>query len=219
MPVIPDLPTITSITATDPTQTDAGTVHYTVTFSKPVLGVTIDQFSLATSGSIGGAGITDVTPVAGSNLSSYTVTVNTGFGSGSVALQFTGSNVHDTNGYYVGPYQSESKLTVNSPTSFAIGDVNGDGKLDVVMGTNFFVNPSYVSVALNDGTGHFSSASNTSSPGLLPLLALADLNGDGKLDIAQVTLDGTVTVRLGNGNGTFRGQHELFRRQRRLSNT
>ena len=141
MPVIPDLPTITSITATDPTQTDAGTVHYTVTFSKPVLGVTIDQFSLATSGSIGGAGITDVTPVAGSNLSSYTVTVNTGFGSGSVALQFTGSNVHDTNGYYVGPYQSESKLTVNSPTSFAIGDVNGDGKLDVVMGTNFFVNP------------------------------------------------------------------------------
>ena len=58
-------------------------------------------------------------------------------------------------------------------------------------------------MALNDGTGHFSSASNTSSPGLLPLLALADLNGDGKLDIAQVTLDGTVTVRLGNGNGTF----------------
>ncbi|WP_445217969.1 beta strand repeat-containing protein [Bradyrhizobium sp. Pa8] len=203
MPVISDLPTITSITATDPTQTDAGTVHYTVTFSKPVLGVTIDQFSLATSGGIGGAGITDVTPVAGSNLSSYTVTVNTGSGSGSVALQFTGSNVHDTNGYYVGPYQSESKLNVSSPASFAIGDVNGDGKLDVVMGTSFFVSMNYVSVALNDGTGHFSSASSTSSPGILPLLALADLNGDGKLDIAQVSADGAVNVRFGNGNGTF----------------
>ena len=203
MPAISNLPTLTSITATDPTQTDAGTVHYTVTFSKPVLGVAIDQFSLALTGSIGGAGITDVTPVAGSNGASYTVTVNTGSGSGSVALQFTGSNVHDSSGYYVGPFQSESTLVTGSPTSFATGDVNGDGKLDIVMGANSYFTFNYITVALNDGTGHFSSASSTSTTDSFPLVTLADLNGDGKLDIAEVAGDYTVKVRIGNGDGTF----------------
>lgn len=202
MPAISSLPTITSIIATDPTQTDASTVHYTVTFSKPVIGVAADQFSLALSGGIGGAGITDVSPVAGSNGASYTVTVNTGSGSGSVALQFTGSNVHDSSGYYVGPYQSESILSTSSPTSIAVGDVNGDGKLDAVIAATYSFSLGYLSVALNDGTGHFSSASSERTGDLFALATLADLNGDGKLDLAQVTSAG-LKVRFGNGDGTF----------------
>lgn len=204
MPNIPVLPTLTSIIATDPETTDLGTVHYTVTFSKPVLGVAADQFSLALTGGISGAGITDVTPVADSNGASYIVTVNTGSGSGTAALQFTGSNVHDSSGTYVGPFQSESKLITSSPTSFAIGDVNGDGKLDIVMGTTFAFSLGYLSVALNDGTGHFSSASSTQTGDLQALLTLADLNGDGKLDLVQVASNGgSPKVRLGNGDGTF----------------
>jgi len=202
MPTISSLPTITSITATDPTQTDAGTVHYTVTFSKPVLGVAADQFSLALTGGIGGAGITDVTPVAGSNGASYTVTVNTGSGSGSVALQFTGTNVRDSSGYYVGPFQSETALISNPPTSIAVGDVNGDGKLDLVMGGTFAFSIGYLDVALNDGTGHFSPVSSERTGDVFALVALNDLNGDGKLDLAQVTSAG-LKVRFGNGNGTF----------------
>ncbi|WP_129275814.1 FG-GAP-like repeat-containing protein [Bradyrhizobium betae] len=202
MPTISNLPTITSITATDPTQTDAGTVHYTVTFSKPVLGVAADQFSLALTGGIGGAGITDVSPVAGSNGASYTVTVNTGSGSGSVALQFTGTNVRDSSGYYVGPFQSETALITNPPTSIAVGDVNGDGKLDIVTGGTFAFSIGYLEVALNDGTGHFSSVSSERTGDVFALVTLADLNGDGKLDLAQVTSAG-LKVRFGNGDGTF----------------
>ena len=47
MPLIPVLPTLVSITGTDPSSTDASVVHYTVTFPKPVSGVTVDQFTLA----------------------------------------------------------------------------------------------------------------------------------------------------------------------------
>ena len=38
----------------------------------------------------------------------------------------------------------------------------------------------------------------------MPQLAIADLNGDGKLDIAVAAVTGGVTILLGNGDGTFR---------------
>ncbi|MGY3281031.1 hypothetical protein [Bradyrhizobium sp. S3.7.6] len=162
MPLIPDLPTLVSITGTDPSSTDASVVHYTVTFSKPVSGVTVDQFTLATTGSINGAGITDITPVAGSNGASYTVTVNTGSGSGSLGLQLTGTNVHDSSGYYIGPFQSESQMAgprFSIINTAAVGDVNGDGKQDMV-----YIRTVSASAYFLDVSGPMTARASSSKP-------------------------------------------------------
>ncbi len=207
MPAIPVLPTLVSITGTDPSSTDASVVHYTVTFSKPVSGVTIDQFTLAATGSISGAGITDITPVPGSNGASYAVTVNTGSGSGSLGLQLTGTNVHDSSGYYVGPFKSEMPMSgprFSIINTAAVGDINGDGKQDMVYIRTVSASAYYLDVKTNDGMGNFKSTSSTTTSELEGSIRLADVNGDGKLDVLMGNIStGTLDVKLGNGDGTF----------------
>lgn len=207
MPSIPVLPTLVSITGTDPSSTDAAVVHFTVTFSKPVSGVTADQFTLATTGNINGAGITDVSPVPGSNGASYTVTVSTGSGSGSLGLQLTGSNVHDSSGYYVGPFQSETQMSgprFSLINMAAVGDVNGDGKQDLVYLRSNSTFSYFLDVRTNNGSGQFTSTTLSGASGLEGSIQLADVNGDGKLDVLMGNLfTGSLDVRLGNGNGTF----------------
>jgi len=88
----------------------------------------------------------------------------------------------------------------------AVGDFNGDGKLDLAV-TNIGSNT--VGIYLGNGNGTF-RAPTTVAPGLAPLgLAIADLNGDGRPDIvvtnasSGATVGQTVSVMLGNGDGTF----------------
>ena len=82
------------------------------------------------------------------------------------------------------------------------GDLNGDGKLDLVV-ANYEIDN--VGVLLGNGDGTFQSVSTYPSGGEnASSVALADLNGDGRLDIAVTNyLSGTVAVLPGNGNGTF----------------
>ena len=88
--VLPAFPTISSILRTDPNPTNAANVNFTVTFSQSVTGVDIappfKDFGLMVSSGIMGACIAGVTSVSGAT---YTVSVNTGSGNGTISLSVT----------------------------------------------------------------------------------------------------------------------------------
>ena len=88
------------------------------------------------------------------------------------------------------------------PWFVAVADVNGDRKPDLVA---THAERSELTVLLGDGQGGFTEA--TGSPFDLGHaawhVAIADLNGDGKADVAAAAGDG-VRVMLGDGRGGFR---------------
>ncbi len=93
-----------------------------------------------------------------------------------------------------------------NPNFVAAADLNGDHKQDVVV-TN--QGASNVSVLLGNGDGTFTLKStncvgSTLCKGVPTSVAVADFNGDGKLDLAVTNYeDVSVSVLLGNGDGTF----------------
>ena len=104
-----------------------------------------------------------------------------------------------------GTFQPRTSYAVGrQPYSVALGDFNGDGKLDLAV-ANALDNS--VSVLLGNGDGTFQTQT-TYATGSGPYVVVAnDFNGDGKLDLAVVNYsDNTVSILLGNGDGTFQPQ-------------
>ena len=96
--------------------------------------------------------------------------------------------------------------TAVNPASVVAADLNGDGKADLAVVNQ---GSDSVTVMLNNG-GFAVWVDYPTGPGPVSLVA-ADLNGDGKVDLAVANQgtgigDGTVSVLINNGNGTFAGK-------------
>lgn len=96
------------------------------------------------------------------------------------------------------------------PSALAVADLNRDGRLDLAVGTRYSDRgrqQTKLMIMLGNGAGGFRRApgSPMAVPGIPLSVAVADLNADGRLDVAVANSDaGSVTVLLGNGAGRFR---------------
>ncbi|HEV2379464.1 MAG TPA: alkaline phosphatase family protein [Terriglobia bacterium] len=97
-----------------------------------------------------------------------------------------------------------SPLSVDAaePVWVGVADLNGDGKLDLLVASD---KDNTLSVFLGNGDGTFDPTSVLPNAGQGPVaVAVGDFNGDGKLDLAQANhIDNTVGILKGNGDGTF----------------
>ena len=89
----------------------------------------------------------------------------------------------------------------------AVGDFNGDGRLDLAV-----ANPEggTVSILLGQGDGSFLAAPDVAVGSAPEPVAVGDFNGDGRLDLAVVNFfSHTVSILLGQGDGSFLAAPEV----------
>ncbi len=86
-----------------------------------------------------------------------------------------------------------------------VGDVNNDGNADFITAGRY--GPGYTTVFLGNGDGTFSQAGSYNVGGNWAFdVQVADLNGDGNLDLATIGDDGSnafANILLGDGTGSF----------------
>lgn len=98
--------------------------------------------------------------------------------------------------------------TAGQQSAMAAADLNGDGSIDIIV--------SYapldhglpgISVLLGNGDGTFRERTDYTTGAAGTALAIADVNGDGVLDLVTANQwFGTASVLLGNGDGSFRAK-------------
>ena len=173
------------------------TSHGDGTFAAGVsynLGVAVVTGALLSMGDLNGDGKSDVAvSIGGDNVAGYEVVF---LGNGDGTFQTT----------------PKTSAGVYYPKYAAVGDFNGDGKLDLAVSSDEVCNgscsiPASVYLLPGNGDGTFRGATPL-FPGLGPIAA-ADVNGDRDLDLVFLSSDDPATsqIYLGHGDGTFSAPH------------
>jgi hypothetical protein len=96
---------------------------------------------------------------------------------------------------------SQIPYDISRTTTIVLGDVDGDGDLDAMIGNAFHEK---TELALNDGTGFFSDATSQmpTDSDYTQSLTLGDVDGDGDLDVTVANLTYS-RLYLNDGAGVF----------------
>lgn len=106
-------------------------------------------------------------------------------------------------GSFSAPATNPNPAVGEYPYSVVLGDVDGDGDLDLLTANN---HSATVSVRLNDGQGNFAAPATNAEPAIADYawhITLGDVDGDRDLDFLTANNNGTVSVRLNDGHGSF----------------
>jgi hypothetical protein len=104
-----------------------------------------------------------------------------------------------------GVFPHASEYGTSGTSSVAVGDVNGDGRPDIV-GTNRVEGTVSVLLGREDGFADVKEYDVGRAP---RSVAIGDLNGDGAPDLAVAnTRDDTISVLLNQRDGSFKKQHD-----------
>ena len=178
-----------------PTLTTASSVQWTVLFNEAVSGVAASNFTLVPGGTLAGTSITSVTPVGGPASQTWTVTANTGTGSGLLRLNLTSAGA--------------IKDATDKPLSLPAGGVSGEV---------YSVRPTGVSATVTIPHGAqnptfaesvtFNVAFSQAVTGLSKLNFAVVVPGAGVTGAVVTQVSGigtayTVTVATGTGSGTL----------------
>jgi hypothetical protein len=195
-----DADPVATITRDDANPTVATSVDFSVDFSEDVSNVTADDFTVVTTGTATANAIVTVTQVTPST---YTITVDTIAGNGSVGLDFNGAtdiidsagNPVDTTAftdevYTVGtntaPFFPPTAFITHTIDNAADGaksvtsvDLDGDGDMDVVAASP---TGGEITWYENDGSENFTEHLIAFVP-FVHEVTVADVDGDGDLDV------------------------------------
>ncbi|MDB5329711.1 MAG: hypothetical protein JWP03_862 [Phycisphaerales bacterium] len=103
-----------------------------------------------------------------------------------------------------GTFQPPVSYATDGPNSLIAADVNGDGKLDLVVSSN--QTTGLIDVLLGNGDGTFQTRVAFAVGTYPQAIAVGDFNGDGEADIvAGYQYQSNLTVLLGNMNDSYTG--------------
>ncbi len=190
----PSVLSVTSILRANPNPAIPGYVNFTVTFSEAVIGIDGSDFVLTTTGGLSGSSLASI---LGSG-STYTVTINTGLGDGTVRLDIldddsivgVASNPLGGPGAGNGSFSSGEAYTVHPSTLRVTSILRTDANPTVANTVNFQLT--------------FSEAVTGVDPIDFNVTTTGSLAGTSVIGVSGSASTYVITVATGSGNGDLR---------------